>query len=29
MPEKARAGEEFEVKLSVYDQDGLLIKVYD
>ena len=29
MPEKTRAGEEFEVKLSVYDQNGLLIKVYD
>jgi hypothetical protein len=29
MPEKTRAGEEFEVKLSVYDQNDLLIKVYD
>jgi hypothetical protein len=29
MPEKTKAGEEFEVKLNVYDQNDLLIKVYD
>jgi hypothetical protein len=29
IPEKTRAGEEFEAKLSVYDQNDLLIKVYD
>lgn len=28
-PQKTKAGEEFEIILSVYDQNGLLIKVYD
>lgn len=28
-PQKTKVGEEFEITLSVYDQNGLLIKVYD
>ena len=28
-PEKVKAGQEFEIILTVYDTDGLIIKVYD